>query len=232
MLALLSLGSTPYFLDSARFERWSHFKDYGIPGTTSDPLNQAAIADGSCRMLEPPVALDGYAFWRSPTRVAKVLSALAAAPPTDKPSYFVRSTTERLLIPCSSPASLVPSNFTVAATAASMQNWYHAVCAPETDPSWKGAFDPAEEPQQMALTTGFLCIAACDAAGRDLPASAMTALSKGPAASRDAVCKAFPWGKGTDFTKATSTAQLAKMATPLFSDVCACSLSASSQVEA
>jgi ankyrin repeat protein len=217
------LASAPYFLDSARFERWEHFKDYGLPGTKHDPLNQAAIADGSCRLVDPPVALDGFAFWRSPKRVKKVLAALADAPPTDKPSYFVRATSELLLIPCSTPAPVLPSsNFTVAATAASMENWYHALCCPDADPSWHDVFDPAEEPQQMALTTGFLCIAACDAAGRELPASSMSPLSKAPAAARDAVCKLLPWGSGIDFGHATSKAALAKLAAPVLVKPCDC----------
>ena len=204
-----------------------HFKDHGLPGTIHDPLNQAAIADGSCRLLDPPVELDGFAFWRSPARVARVIAALGECPLTDKPSYFVRATSERLLIPCSTPAPLTPTNFTVAATAAAMQNWYHALCAPETDASWHGEFDPAEEVQQVALTMGFLCIAACDAAGHMLPARSMTPLIKNPTDARDATCSAksgIPWSNGTDFTKATSKAQLASMAKKLIMSpgICGC----------
>lgn len=207
--------------------RHRHFKDYGLPGTIHDPLNQAAIADGSCRLLDPPVALDGDAFWRSPTRTSRVLAALGECPPTDKPSYFVRATAERLRIPCSTPAPLLPSNFTVAATAAAMQNWYHALCAPEADPSWHGEFDPAEEVQQVALTMGFLCIAACDAASHGLSALSMARLAKAAPDARDATCSAkdgIPWGNGTDFTKATSKAQLADMASKLImnSAICGC----------
>jgi len=86
---LFCILATVSFPDSARFERWSHFKDYGLPGTVGDSFNQVAIADGSCRLLEPPILLDGYAFWNEPQRVKSVLNALNATPTTGKPSYFV-----------------------------------------------------------------------------------------------------------------------------------------------
>ena len=142
------------FTDSARFERWSHFKDVGIPGTLTDPLNQAAIADGSCRLLAPDLWLDGYALWREPARVAAVLAALDSAPSTDRPSYFVHTARELLLLPCSTPKPAQAANFTTVSLAAALQSWYHALCAPELDPSWSGTFDPADQPQQMAITSG------------------------------------------------------------------------------
>ena len=76
----------------------------------------------------------------------------------------------------------------------------------------------------MALTAGFLCIAACDAAGRDsMPADVMTRISVEPAIARYDVCRALPWGNGTDFTKATSKQQLGKMAGQLIvKPLCAC----------
>jgi len=210
------------FSDSARFERWSHFKDYGIPGTVHDHLNQAAIADGSCRLLDPPIALDGYALWWEPSRVSNVLAALAAAPATDRPSYFVRATSEALMIPCSKPTHYSPANFSLAARSAGLQNWYHALCAPETDESWKGEYDPAEEPQQIALTAGFACIVACEANQRDLKAEAMARLSAQPAAAHDAICTAFPWTQSYDFTKATTVAQLATLTSPMLRQPCGC----------
>jgi len=215
--------TSAYFSDSARFERWSHFKEYGIPGTVHDALNQAAIADGTCRMLDPPIELDGYALWTEPLRVASVIAALADAPPTDRPSYFVRATTERLLLPCSTPKPFSPTtNFTVAARASGLQNWYHAICAPESDPSWGGVYDPAEEPQQIALTAGFGCIVACEANSRKLSAAAMAALAANPSAAKTALCDAYPWAEGTDFKKAASEAQLAHMTKPMLHELCSC----------
>ena len=224
---LLHLGgvtssSTCAVSNSARFERWSHFKDHGVPGTLHDPLNQAAIADGSCRMLGPEVQLDGYALWHEPERVGAVIAALADAPATDRPSYFVRWMQEALLIPCSRPAIASPANFSTAALASGLQNWYHALCAPASDSSWHGAFDPAEEPQQMALTVGFACIVTCDTNGRGLGAPAMTALFDAPAASRKTLCDALPWVSGINFKDAASVAALARMAAPLLTAPCAC----------
>jgi len=227
IIAATMLGdSCSVFSDSACFERWGHFKTYGVPGTIHDPLNRAAIADGTCRLLgDVGPKLDGFALWREPDRVAAVISALAAAPATDRPSYFVRSTREALILPCSRPARNFPANFTLAARASALQNWYHALCAPENDPSWNGVYDPAEEPQQMALTAGFACVVACDGNGRNLSAGAMANLSKNVAAarsSRDAFCKVLPWGHAGDFSKATSDAELARMAEPLLATPCNC----------
>lgn len=224
-LALAEPSGSPALSDAARFERWSHFKDHGLPATADDPLNQAAIADGACRLLGDEVSLDGYDLWRARGRVQGVIAALGAAPPTAKPSFFVASTAERLLIPCSTPAPMAPQNFSLAHRGAALQNWYHALCAPSTDPGWRGQFDPAAQPQQMAVTAGLACIAACDANRRHLPARAMAALfegERGPSGARDAVCRALPWSGGTDFRKAASEPLLAEMAAPLLGKPCGC----------
>jgi len=221
-VALSAASSTTRFSDSARFERWSHFKDYGIPGTLTDALNQAAIADGTCRLVEPPIELDGDAFWYEPDRVKAVLAALAAAPPTGGPSYFVRAASNLLTIPCSTPAPRRPANFTVHDRGAALQNWWHALCAPESDPSWGGKFDPAEQPQQAALSTGFACIVACDANSGYLDVDAMAGLSVSPQGSRDKFCGALPWSVAVDFSKAATETQLATMAAVWLSEPCHC----------
>merc|ERR1712070_1358744 len=111
------------------------------------------------------------------------------------------------------PGKLNRTQFS-ATVAKSAQNWYHALCAPEDDPSWNGKFDPAYQPQQIALTAGFFCIVACDSKpGSSISAASMALLAKTPEAAkeaRDSICKAFPWGH-TDFSTATDEGNFSKM---------------------
>jgi hypothetical protein len=213
------------FTDSERFERWSHFKDYGIPGTVHDPVNQAAIADGSCRLLDE---YDGYHFLLDKALVNRVLQALAAAPPTSNPSHFTLAAKHSLSEACSrSFAKPETPNYNFTVVTASAQNWYHALCAPPTDASWKGSFDPAYQPQQIALTAGFLCTAACRSGGHELGKEALAALAATPAApkaARDAVCDALPWGS-VDLSTSKTPKELAKKVVPILSNPCGCTSS-------
>ena len=91
-----------------------HFKDVSLPGTVHlsvsfkepgrpafvptgvyDAIDQAAIADGACRML-PDASYSGYTYWHYPERVRRVLEALEAAPSTQGPSVFTLSTNATL----------------------------------------------------------------------------------------------------------------------------------------
>jgi len=217
--------SSPAFSDSGRFERWSHFKDYGVPGTVHDPVNKAAIADGVCRMLTQQ---HGYTFWHDAVHTQAVLDTLAAAPATDGPSHFTLETSKALRGVCSQESSnLQRPDYDIASVASSLQNWYHALCAPASDSSWGGAFDPAYQPQQIALTTGFMCIVACDANGsNELSSKTLAALASSvdaAEAGRDQVCAAYPWGSGTDFSKAATLVELGRMSESLLAGPCPCS---------
>merc|ERR1719253_1089475 len=77
------------FTDAAIFERLSHFKDYGVPGTMHDAFNRAAIVDGSCRMLNSSF-YDGFHFFHHTNRVAAVYDAFQGLPDTSEPSNFTR----------------------------------------------------------------------------------------------------------------------------------------------
>ena len=237
LAALLALGlvgisalaspspTSSAFAPAAQFERWSHFRDYGIPGTVHDPLNQAAIADGSCRMLGGPI--EGYALWHHPERVKAVLSALASTPSTGMPSNFTLSAADALDSACDfgqDQAAPLKTNFSVDALAATLTAWNRALCAPPDDPSWKGAYDPANQPQQIALTAGFSCIVACDLGAKTLPASAMAALAASPANASSAVCSVLPWdaSAATRFTRAKTGAELASITAPLVTRPCQC----------
>jgi len=219
-----TIGESLAFTDSGRFERWSHFKDYGVPGTVHDPVNKAAIADGTCRMVTQQ---NGYAFWYDAAHTQTVLDTLAAAPGTDGPSRFTLETKTALEQACL-PSTNQPQrpDYDLSSVASSFQNWYHALCAPENDSSWDGAFDPAYQPQQRALTTGLMCIVACDANSKEAPSATSMAIlaSSGEAAhgARDRVCATYPWGQ-TDFSTATTLAELGEMSRPLIAhSPCSC----------
>eukprot|EP00929_Paragymnodinium_shiwhaense_P115043 TRINITY_DN8363_c0_g1_i1.p1 TRINITY_DN8363_c0_g1~~TRINITY_DN8363_c0_g1_i1.p1 ORF type:complete len:235 (+),score=48.64 TRINITY_DN8363_c0_g1_i1:214-918(+) len=211
------------FTDSERFERWSHFKDYGVPGTVHDPVNKAAIADGACRLV---VQQGGSTFWHSAERTQQVLDTLAKSPKTDKPSYFTLTTKASLERVCkgTSGEPMKRPDYDPSVIIKSFANWHRAICAPATDPTWEGAFDPAYQPQQVALTSGFLCIASCDSArGVDLPAAGLfESLEQDPQAAARAACTAAPWGD-IDFGKAKTLDELASLSQPLRDVFCKCS---------
>ncbi|KAL1498861.1 hypothetical protein AB1Y20_013385 [Prymnesium parvum] len=286
-MALVALAAVAaaddVFTPSARFERWSHFKDVGLRSNAS-LLERTALADSSCRLLG--VAFDGFAFWRHTASVPAVLAVLHAAPATREPSYFTLSVQAALEPACANASrggeaetpqvyaaadftatdftaadftatdftaaevaatdvtatdvtatdvtaaegtfadvAAAPRVFAAADVAAALHRWHRALCAPRDDPSWRGRFDPAYQPQQEALTSGLLCIALCDAAARPLPAAAMRNLAQpgAPHAARERVCEAFPWEPAKfNFTRATSYEELAALGQPIFQHPCGC----------
>ena len=128
-LLVLALA-TSSFTESDRFERWSHFRNVGLPATVNDTLNQAAIADGACRLL-PDASYSGYTYWHYPQRVRRVLDALGRAPSTLQPSAFTLSAGAGLAKACEPAVEDEPANVsTVPARAAAMENWLKALCAP------------------------------------------------------------------------------------------------------
>merc|ERR1711871_142704 len=106
--------------------------------------------------------------------------------------------------------------FNVSVMAASIHNWHRALCAGEDAPDWNGLYDPAYQPQQQALTTGFVCMLACDCNERlgNLTSEAMSVFAEQPSAARDRLCNAFPWGS-IHFKNATTAIQLAALTKPL-----------------
>jgi len=222
LLLAVSTAAQETFTDSAKFERWSHFKDYGVPAVMGkDALNSAAIADGTCRLIQQN---DGFYFWHYPSRVERVLQALADAPPTSKPSHFVLSAEKALHDACSDKGDKASRlEHKLESLAGSVQNWYHALTAPSSDPSWKGQYDPAYQPQQVALTAGLMCIAACDLNDGELSKSAMQTLAHNYAMLRKAVNATFPWATGNIiFSGANSVKDLAKSLMPLLRTPCGC----------
>lgn len=190
----VAVGSV--FPDSAVFERLQHFKDVGLPNTLSDPFNRAAIADGTCRVVtgKADPELGGYACWHSNAdRVAKVMSALGALPSSDSPSKMTLAAKATLPAVCRAPASAANANglsfYNATVAAGSLQAWFRALC----DKSWD---DPAYQPQQAALTVGFACAIACDAAGEQLDAASVDALASSVTQVRASVhtlCLATPY---------------------------------------
>ena len=238
LLAPGAFSTSAVFTGSAVFERLSHFKDVGVPAVvqSKDLLNQAMIADGSCRAALAPAEFDGYAFFKDRARVQRVIEAVEKLPSTRGPSRFVLAAQSQLEGACngniargdfSDDAYSCQSGYLFSHLKTSMHNWHRALCAPANDSSWggMGMYDPAYQPQQEALTIGFMCMLACDCNHMSLPAASLSAIAgslAAPDASRAILCDAVPWGK-VNFTKsATDPNALAALATPLMDQVCKC----------
>ena len=84
LMAVSTAKST--FTDPEIFERLQHFKDNGVPGTVNDIVNQAMIADGTCRLF---IEQDGFVFWHNRDAVIKVINAIKNLPATSHPSNLV-----------------------------------------------------------------------------------------------------------------------------------------------
>ena len=208
------------FSGAEQFERWSHFKDHGIPGTTGDDLSRAAIADGACRMLNGR-NFGGYALWDNKTLADSVIATLVMhTPSTDRPSHFVHASAAALAAACpSGEVGVKPAapRFALKPLSAALNAWYRAICAPEDDPSWGGLFDPADQDQQISLTSGFLCIVTCQVHALAISPDAMAYLRTAGLA-RAAACLSLPWAPGkphVDFRDATTINELATMTQPL-----------------
>eukprot|EP00439_Symbiodinium_sp_Y106_P012940 s4299_g1.t2 len=194
-VTVVDAPSVPVFLDSAIFERLEHFKDVGVPATLQDHIGRSTIADGTCRSVvapgSGPFPLGGYAFWHhNPERVDVVLKTLVELPSTSQPSKFVIAAKKQLPSACfygnqTNKLDLYQPD----ALAKTLYNWHRAIC----DLEWE---DPAEQPQQQALTTGFICMATCDTAKLQLTAAAVDAFSASMAAAKSvtkSMCAAMPW---------------------------------------
>ena len=139
-----TLASANVYTEPAIFERLCHFKNDGVVNHLNT-VDQAMIADGSCRMLRDQ--LDGYALWHNPTATQAVIDALKVdLPPTGKPSHFVLSAHEILdgLCPEATVETKAEEEYTcrggaydVEVMAGAMHNWQRALCAPKIDPEWE-----------------------------------------------------------------------------------------------
>ena len=218
------------FTESARFERLSHFKDAGLVNHLNT-VDEAMIADGSCRLFTEEQ--DGYALWYDRSTTERVNNATKNLPVTEKPSHFVLMAEEILPKVCPKSNSIEQPNneyscqgegHNIDEISNAMSNWQRALCALKEDPAWAGEFDPAYQPQQMALTIGFMCIVACDCNEKQLPASSMKEFSidlEHAQFARDVLCELTPWGL-VDFKDINSDPNvLANLSAPLL-DICNC----------
>ncbi len=241
LFAFVYLGSTvSAFTDAQIFERLQHFKDNGIPGTVNDIVNQAMIADGTCRLF---VEQEGYTFWHNRNAVIEIIDAIKELPDTSHPSNLVLTAHDALTKKCQqhfarmgvvgdmNPRLIeqpkygcLDGSYDLAVMAQSMNNWQRALCAGKNDSAWNGIFDPAYQAQQVSLTSGFMCIIACDCnMKQNLPKETFTSIAMNPETAKDTLCKSTPW-RETNFTRATADLKLfAALSSPLVDNLCRCS---------
>jgi len=222
------------FSEPAIFERLSHFKDAGLVNELNT-VDQAMIADGTYRMLNQGgegSSDDGYLLWHNRLATETVNNATKDLPPTEGPSRFVL-TAHQVLPPIFPTESTKDDSYTcwggghnIDDMSNSMYNWHRAICAPNTDESWNGKFDPAYMPQQRALTIGFMCIIACDCNKRPtLSANSLRefAIDADHALAATAkLCGIVPWGEVDFHLTNSDTQRLADMSAPLTDNLCNC----------
>lgn len=213
--SLAAKGTTPVISDPGIFERLQHFKDVGIPATTSNPLARACISYGVCMLFD--ASPDGLFNLKHTKAADAILSGVTALPSSDTPSYLTLHAKQTMPLICSKATSNggnALQGFAVADVSDSLDNWHRALCADKNEPSWKGAYDPAYQPQQKALTAGLTCTFVCELAGQHFHSSQLAGAVVG------SYCSAFPWGKKS-WKDASSFTDLASIATTL-SSVCGC----------
>jgi hypothetical protein len=132
------MGRPGVFVDSAIFERVSHFHDHGIPGTLKDPFNRAAIADASCRSVGVNLAGEGYYGWLN--RTDNVIKAMNGLPDTSGPSKFTLAAKKDLPGACNSATSGTKrdfKSFDFSVVKNQVQAWHSALCDPkQPDPAY------------------------------------------------------------------------------------------------
>ena len=218
------------FTESARFERLSHFKDAGLVNHLNS-VDEAMIADGSCRLFTEQQ--EGYALWYDRETTEKVNNATKDLPMTEKASYFTLTAEDILPQVCPKSTNIPQRNgeysclgggHNIDQISSAMSNWQRALCATREDPAWGGEFDPAYQPQQMALTAGFMCIVACDCNEKQLDAASLKEFAMDDEHAQfvtDALCELTPWGK-VDFSDINSDPyKLAELSAPLL-ELCKC----------
>ena len=148
LIVIFSIGfvSSNVYIGSAIFERLSHFKNDGVVNHLNT-VNQAMIADGSCRMVNEN--MEGFALWHNKEVTDTVINGLKEVlPGTGKPSYFTLNAIAYLKTVCpaeeKSLSSEVQEEFTcrgggydAGVMAGAMRNWQRALCAPEGDDNWE-----------------------------------------------------------------------------------------------
>jgi len=226
-LVLSVAASGPVFTDSAIFERVSHFKDVGIPATLNDPFNRAAIADGSCRSVQPngeAWSLDGYAFWHHPDRVDKVIAAMQELPSTRTPSNMTITARkpafshDACYASSDNKTTTNITSFPLSDIQNSMQAWFRALCQEDFA-------DPAYQPQQMALTVGYMCAITCDSNQHYFHSTfykTYTSTEGGTWGARQAVCDNMPGYEPDFFAQTRSLKDVAYAVGPIYHEPCGC----------
>ena len=226
---LAAAAADDVFTDPAVFERLCHFKNDGVVQHLN-PVDEAMIADGACRLTDG--RRDGFALWHNSAATQQVIAALKALPPTSKPSHFVLSAKAALPSLCpATPGTEVAATcrgelYETEVMAGAMHNWQRALCADSEDPEWAGEWDPAYQPQQAALTAGFMCILACDCNLAGLPADSLARLAESPDAAgafRADLCSILPWGELDWSAAAQDVDTLADLAAPIMG-ICGCDI--------